>query len=136
MLLLDDQEDLVQQLAVGREVLPRHVRHTRRQKLDEENYEKFQCDIDDTRDDSSRYVVCGTTKKISVKKWVHRLTDEKFSRGHTTRATTQKFDEKNRCDMVEGVGQKEAKGAGFWGQGTTQSRRRNAPHRLKLGGFW
>ena len=27
---------------------------TRRQKLDEENYEKFQCDIDDTRDDSSR----------------------------------------------------------------------------------
>ena len=37
--------------------------------------------------------------------------------------------------MVEGVGQKEAKGAGFWGQGTTQSRRRNAPHRLKLGGL-
>ena len=39
----------------------------------------------------------------------------------------QKFDEKNRCDMVEGVGQKEAKGAGFWGQGTTQSRRERTP---------
>ena len=75
----DDQEDLGEEVD-RREVLPRHVRHTRRQKLDEENYEKFQCDIDDTRDDSSRYVVCGTTKKISVKKWVHRLTDEKFSR--------------------------------------------------------
>jgi hypothetical protein len=48
----DDQEDLGEEVD-RREVLP----HTRRQKLDEENYEKFQCDIDDTRDDSSRYVV-------------------------------------------------------------------------------
>ena len=81
----DDQEDLGEEVD-RREVLP----HTRRQKLDEENYEKFQCDIDDTRDDSSRYVVCGTTKKISVKKWVDRLTDEKFSRAWwTPRGTIQ-----------------------------------------------
>ena len=53
--------------------------------MDEENYEKFQCDIDDTRDDSSRYVVNWTTKNVSVKKWVHRLTDEKFwCARHTT----------------------------------------------------
>jgi hypothetical protein len=83
----DDQEDLGEEVD-RREVLPRHVRHTRRQKLDEENYEKFQCDIDDTRDDSSRYVVCGTTKKISVKISVKKWTDEKFSRARDIRHST------------------------------------------------
>ena len=81
MLLLDDQEDIVQQLAVGREVLVRATYDT----FDDINWTRrttTTCQTKQTtrRAGGGRYVVCGTTKNVSVKKWVHRLTDEKFSR--------------------------------------------------------
>jgi hypothetical protein len=78
--LLDGLIDII---PVGRderrEVLVRGERHEEQHELDEDYY-----DLPDQTNNSSRgggrATRRTTTKKISVKKWVHRLTDEKFFR--------------------------------------------------------
>ena len=100
----------------------RNGRHEEQHELDEDYY-----DLPDQTNNSSRGGGAGDTKNDDQED----LGEEVDRREVLVRATydtrRQKFDEKNRCDMVEGVGQKEAKGAGFWGQGTTQSRRERTP---------